>query len=58
MQINDFVHISAAQNIGEKAVIGAGSVVTKSVPEYCVAAGNPARVIKRFDAESGMWKKV
>jgi len=32
--------------IGEGAVIGAGSVVTKSIPSYCVAVGNPCRVIK------------
>ncbi|MBE6037126.1 MAG: acyltransferase [Clostridiales bacterium] len=32
--------------IGDGAVIGAGSVVTKDVPPYCVAAGNPARVIR------------
>lgn len=36
--------------IGTGAVIGAGAVVTKDVSEYSVAAGNPARVIrKRFD---------
>lgn len=34
--------------IGENSVIGAGSIVTKSVPPYCVAVGNPARVIKEF----------
>lgn len=33
--------------IGDRAVIGAGSVVTKDVPADCIAAGNPARVIKR-----------
>ncbi|MDG4758927.1 acyltransferase [Micromonospora sp. WMMD710] len=33
-------------SIGRGAVIGAGSVVTRSVPPYAVAAGNPARVIR------------
>lgn len=33
--------------IGEGAVIGAGSVVTRSIPPYCVAVGNPAKVIKQ-----------
>lgn len=32
--------------IGEGAVIGAGSVVTKDVPDYAVVAGNPAKIIK------------
>lgn len=32
--------------VGENAVIGAGSVVTKNIPAFTVAVGNPARVIK------------
>jgi acetyltransferase-like isoleucine patch superfamily enzyme len=34
--------------IGESSVIGAGSVVTKDVEAYCVAVGNPARVIRKL----------
>ncbi len=33
-------------HIGHHAVIGAGSVVTKDIPPLCVAAGNPARIIR------------
>lgn len=35
--------------IGRNSVIGAGSVVTRSIPDNCVAVGNPCRVIKRID---------
>lgn len=34
--------------IGDHAVIGANAVVTKDIPPYCVAAGNPAKVIKQI----------
>lgn len=34
--------------IGKHCVIGANSVVTKDVPDYCVAVGSPARVVKRY----------
>lgn len=33
--------------IGEGAIIGAGAVVTKSIPPYCIAAGSPAKIIKK-----------
>lgn len=36
----------SVSEIGDGAIIGAGSVVTKNVPDYAVVAGNPARVIK------------
>ena len=35
--------------IGRNSVIGAGSVVTRSIPDNCVAVGNSCRVIKRID---------
>jgi acetyltransferase-like isoleucine patch superfamily enzyme len=37
--------------VGERAVVGAGSVVTKDVPARAVVAGNPARVIKMLPAD-------
>lgn len=35
-------------NIGSNVVIGAGSVVTKDIPEWCIAAGNPCKVIRKI----------
>lgn len=43
--------------IGEHSIIGAGSVVTKSIPPYCIAVGNPAVVIKRYNKNSQTWEK-
>lgn len=40
--------------IGKNAVIGAGSVVTRSVPAYCVAVGNPAKIIKRLNTNENI----
>ena len=47
-----------ALSIGERCQIGAGSVVTKNIPSYSVAVGNPARVIKRYDAARAKWIRV
>lgn len=41
--------------IGKNCVIGANSVVTHDVPDYAVAAGIPARVIRQYDPESKSW---
>lgn len=32
--------------VGEKAMVGAGAVVTKDVPDYAVVVGNPAKIIR------------
>lgn len=45
--------ILAGVNVGDGAVIGAGTVVIKDVPPYAIVAGNPAKIIKyRFDKET------
>jgi acetyltransferase-like isoleucine patch superfamily enzyme len=44
--------------IGERAVIAANAVVTKDVPAFSVVAGNPAKVIKRYDFEEKEWIKI
>lgn len=41
--------ILANVTIGESAIIGAGSVVTKNVPPNSIAAGNPAKVLRKLD---------
>ena len=43
--------ILSGVTIGEKAIIGAGSVVTKNVPPKAVVAGNPARVLRMIQEE-------
>ena len=37
--------------IGEKAIVGSGSVVTKDVPAHTIVAGNPAKIIRRINNE-------
>ncbi|MBX2898331.1 MAG: acyltransferase [Cyclobacteriaceae bacterium] len=43
------VTILKGVRIGKGSVIAAGSIVTKDVPPYCVAAGTPARIVKRIE---------
>jgi acetyltransferase-like isoleucine patch superfamily enzyme len=50
--IGSGVTILAGVTIGEKAMVGAGSVVTKSVPPNAVVAGNPARVLRVVESNS------
>jgi acetyltransferase-like isoleucine patch superfamily enzyme len=50
--------ILAGVHIGKHVVIGAGSVVTKDIPPYSVALGNPARIVKQYDVEKKQWIKV
>jgi acetyltransferase-like isoleucine patch superfamily enzyme len=42
-------------SIGRGSVIGANSVVLSDIPEFCVAVGAPAQVVRRYDAGSKTW---
>ena len=41
--------------VGKNSVIGANSVVTRDIPDYCVAVGSPAVVIRQFDLQLKKW---
>ncbi len=45
------VCILSGVSVGRYAVVGAGAVVTKDIPDYAVAVGNPAKVVKMLDKE-------
>ena len=47
--INCHACIIGGVNIGNNVIIGAGSVVVKDVPDNCVVAGNPAKIIKYIE---------
>ena len=42
--------------IGENAIVGAGSVVTRNVPDHAIVAGNPARVLRYVTPEASVTK--
>lgn len=43
--------------IGKHCVIGANSVVTKDVPDFCVAVGGPAKIFRKYNKDTGEWEK-
>jgi acetyltransferase-like isoleucine patch superfamily enzyme len=44
-------------SIGKNSVVAANSVVTNDIPDYCVAAGIPAKVIKKFNVLNKEWER-
>jgi acetyltransferase-like isoleucine patch superfamily enzyme len=50
--------ITAGVSIGKHSVIAGGAVVTKDIPPYCVAVGNPARVVKKYNFETQTWDSI
>lgn len=56
--IGENVVILSGCSIGFGCIIGANSVVTGNIPANSIAVGTPARVIKKFCAETQTWEKV
>lgn len=50
--------IQAGTILGKQCIIGANAVVRGHFPPYCVIVGVPARIVKRYDDKSGIWKKT
>lgn len=52
------VVIAGTVTIGKHCVIGANSVVTKDIPDFCVASGVPCNVIKMLNKDTQEWEKI
>ena len=56
--IGDSAIVCKGVAIGENSIIGAGSVVVGDIPPNCIAAGNPAKIIKELDPEEKITKRA
>jgi acetyltransferase-like isoleucine patch superfamily enzyme len=52
------VVITAGTTVGKFSIIAAGSVVTKDIPAYSMAGGNPAKLLKTFNHETKTWDRA
>jgi len=56
--LGEFVSILPGVTIGKGTIVGANSVVSKSLPNYVIAVGSPAKPIKKFNFEINKWEKI
>ena len=47
--INPGAISTAGVTIGKNSIVSIGSTITEDVPDYCVAVGNPARIVKKIE---------
>lgn len=50
--------ILSGVHIGKHSIVAARAVVTRDVPAYSIVAGNPARIVKKYNFDTRKWEKV
>ena len=56
--LGEFVSVLPGVTIGKGTIVGANSVVSKSLPAYIIAVGSPAKPIKKFNFRTSRWEKI
>lgn len=56
--IGEMVSILPGSHIGKCCIIGANALVNRNIPDYCIAVGNPVRIVKRYCFDTCTWRKV
>lgn len=56
--LGEFVSVLPGVTIGKGCIVGANSVVAKSLPPYVIAVGSPAKAIKKYNFQSQRWEKI
>lgn len=50
--------IMAGTVLGKQCIVGANSVVRGTFPDYCVIAGAPAKIVKKYNHDTQIWEKI
>ncbi|MFV8341078.1 acetyltransferase [Flavobacterium sp. XS2P39] len=56
--LGETVCVLGGVTIGKGTIVGANSVVAKSLPPYVIAVGAPAKPVKKYNFENGKWERV
>ena len=56
--LGEFVSVLSGVTIGKGTIVGANSVVSRSLPPYVIAVGTPAKPVKKYNFESEMWERI
>lgn len=56
--LGEFVSVLPGVTIGKGTIVGANSVVSKSLPPHVIAVGTPAKPIKKYNFDNQRWEKI